>query len=80
MASTLPIRSPQGTLTIQVVGGENLFRLAELYLNDATQWWRIAAVNNFPGEQPDFILSVADAQRLGNTLQIPAINDNAVWP
>lgn len=76
----LPVRSPLGTITVQIVGGENLFRLAEIYLNDATQWWRIAAVNDFPGEQPDFIVSVADAQRLGNTLQIPAINENAIWP
>lgn len=81
MATTLlPNRSPTGIKTISIVGGENLYRLAELYLNDATQWWRIAALNDFPGEQPDFIIFVADAQRLGGILQIPAINPNAVWP
>jgi hypothetical protein len=55
-------------------------RIAELYLGDATQWWRIANVNNFPGEQPDFILTAADAARLGGVLQIPLVNPNAVWP
>lgn len=80
MATTLPTRDPTGTRSVQIVGGENLYRLAELYLNDATQWWRLAALNDFPGEQPDFVISSSDAKRLGGTLQIPPINPNAVWP
>lgn len=31
-------------MTITVIGG-NLFKLAALYLNDATQWLRIAQAN-----------------------------------
>ena len=76
----LPAVSPAGQQQVQIIGGENLFRLAELYLNDATQWWRIAELNGFPGEQPDFIISVADAQRLNGTLQIPTIDPNVTWP
>jgi len=78
--TSLPPRFPTTQRTVQIVGGENLYRLAELYLGDATQWWRLAAVNDFPGEQPDFIISVADAERLGGTLKIPVFNPNAVWP
>lgn len=78
--ANLPFRVPTTQVTVQISGGENLFRIAELYLNDATQWWRIAALNGFPGEQPDFIISIADAQRLGGTLQIPPVNPNAIWP
>ena len=76
----LPTRSPIGQTTVSILGGENLFRLAELYLDDATQWWRIAYLNDFPGEQPDFIINAADVQRLGGTLQIPTKNLNATWP
>ena len=76
----LPQVQPTGIQTIQVLGGENLFRIAELYLGDATQWWRIAYLNGFPGEAPDFILGAADAQRLGGVLQIPSVNPNATWP
>lgn len=78
--ASIPVRSPSARRSVQVVGGENLYRIAELYLNDATQWWRISAINNFPGEQPDFIISVNDAQRIGGILLIPPINPNAVWP
>jgi hypothetical protein len=30
------------------VSGGNLFQLASQYLNDATQWYRLAQVNNLP--------------------------------
>lgn len=73
-------RPPITQVTVQIAGGENLFRIAELYLNDATQWYRIADLNSFPGEEPDFIISAADAKRLGGVLQIPPVNPNAVWP
>jgi len=76
----VPAGTPAGVTTIQVIGGENLMRIAELYLNDATQWWRIAALNGFPGQPPDFILSIDDAQRLAGTLQIPAVDPSAAWP
>lgn len=78
--AAVPQRNPSARRSVQIVGGENLYRIAELYLNDATQWWRIAALNNYPGEQPDFIISANDAQRLGGTLLIPPVNLNAVWP
>ena len=77
---TLSSVSPTGPISIQIVGGENLYRLAEFYLNDATQWWRIAYLNDFPGEQPDFIVSADDATRLGGTLLIPAVSQNVSWP
>jgi hypothetical protein len=67
-------RNPTGPQSIQVVGGENLFRLAELFLGDATQWWRIASLNTYPGIAPDFIVQTA------GTLLIPPVNPNAVWP
>jgi hypothetical protein len=52
--------------TITVVGG-NLFALAASYLNDATQWIRIAQAN-----------SLSDPVLTGlNTLVIPPANPNA---
>lgn len=80
MAIALPPRSPSANRSVQIVGGENLYRIAELYLGDATQWWRLAALNDFPGEQPDFIIGPQDAIRLGGTLLIPPTNPNAMWP
>lgn len=80
MTITFTPFTPITKVTIPIIGGENLFRVAEIYLNDATQWWRIAALNGFPGEQPEFIVSTSDAQRLNNTLLIPPVNPNAVWP
>jgi len=80
MAINTPTYLPGARRSIQVVGGENLFRIAELYLGDATQWWRIAALNFYPGEQPDFILNANDANRLNGTLLIPSSNPNATWP
>lgn len=78
--ASIPKRSPTTQRTVQIVGGENLFRIAELYLDDATQWWRLAEINDFPGEQPDFVITPQDAQRLGGALKIPVLNPNAVWP
>jgi hypothetical protein len=52
--------------TITIAGG-NLFQLAALYLNDATQWIRIAELNN-----------LSDPMLSGlNTLLIPDVNPNA---
>lgn len=52
--------------TIQVAGG-NLFRIAATYLNDATQWVRIARLN-----------AIRDPWLAGNvTLRIPPVNPNA---
>ncbi|MBN9510744.1 MAG: hypothetical protein J0I21_16750 [Alphaproteobacteria bacterium] len=49
--------------TVQVVGG-NLFRVAAQYLNDATQWIRIAQLNG-----------ISDPWLSGTvTLKIPAPN------
>lgn len=49
--------------------GANLFSLAALYLNDATQWNRIAAFNN---------LNPADPWQTGLVvLEIPAPDPNA---
>ena len=54
------------TQTITVVGG-NLFALAAVYLNDATQWVRIAQANG-----------LSDPLLTGlNTLVIPEKNPNA---
>jgi nucleoid-associated protein YgaU len=52
--------------TIQVAGG-NLFRLALTYLGDATQWVRIAQLNN-----------LSDPMLVGpQTLRIPAVDPGA---
>jgi hypothetical protein len=52
--------------TIQVAGG-NLFRIAMVYLGDATQWVRIAQLND-----------ISDPMLSGTvTLQIPDQNPNA---
>uniref|UniRef100_A0A8J4H8V5 LysM domain-containing protein n=1 Tax=Acidicaldus sp. TaxID=1872105 RepID=A0A8J4H8V5_9PROT len=52
--------------TITIAGG-NLFQLAALYLNDATQWIRIAELNN-----------LSDPMLSGlNTLLIPDVKPNA---
>jgi hypothetical protein len=52
--------------TITIAGG-NLFQLAAIYLNDATQWIRIAELNN-----------LSDPMLSGlNTLLIPDVNPNA---
>jgi hypothetical protein len=80
MTVSVPVVFPTAPRTIQILGGENLFRIAEQELGDATQWWRITLLNAFPGEEPDFILSAEDAQRLGGVLQIPPNNPNAAWP
>lgn len=54
------------TRTVTVAGG-NLFALAALYLNDATQWIRIAQANG-----------LSDPQLVGvNTLIIPPVNPTA---
>jgi hypothetical protein len=54
------------TQTVTVAGG-NLFALAALYLNDATQWIRIAQANR-----------LSDPQLTGvNTLIIPPVNPAA---
>jgi hypothetical protein len=52
--------------TVTVVGG-NLFALAAVYLNDATQWIRIAQANGIP----DPVLTGL------NTLIIPPMNSTA---
>ena len=49
-------RPPRGVQTISVVSA-NLFVLAAQYLGDATQWQRIAALNSFPGTEPDFLVA-----------------------
>ncbi len=52
---------------IVVVAGGNLFALAAKYLNDATQWIRIAQANQ-----------LSDPQLQGvNTLVIPAVDPTA---
>ncbi|WP_297490626.1 hypothetical protein [Acidocella sp.] len=50
-----------------VVAGGNLFALAAQYLNDATQWIRIARAN---GLSDPLLLGV-------NTLVIPSLNPTA---
>ncbi len=50
-----------------IVAGGNLFALAAKYLNDATQWNRIAVANGLT----DPVLSGV------TTLVIPAVNANA---
>jgi nucleoid-associated protein YgaU len=50
-----------------IVAGGNLFALAAKYLNDATQWNRIAAANGLT----DPVLTGV------TTLLIPAVNANA---
>jgi hypothetical protein len=77
---TLPVRSPAGPTGISVVGGENLFHIAARYLGDATQWWRIAALNSFPGEPPDFIVTTASGAPPPGQLLLPAVNTNATDP
>lgn len=52
--------------TIQVAGA-NLFQLAALYLGDATQWNRIAALNGLT----DFLVTGV------TTLQIPPVDKGA---
>jgi hypothetical protein len=52
--------------TVTVAGG-NLFKLAAVYLNDATQWNRIAQANGLS----DPVLSGL------NTLVIPPVNPTA---
>jgi hypothetical protein len=50
-----------------VVSGGNLFGLAAKYLNDATQWIRIAQANK-----------ISDPQLTGiNTIIIPSVNPSA---
>jgi nucleoid-associated protein YgaU len=52
--------------TIQVAGG-NLYRIAAQYLGDATQWVRIAQLNN-----------LSDPMLQGTmTLNLPAVDPNA---
>jgi hypothetical protein len=70
----LPIRSPTGVRSIDVIGGENLFYIAARYLGSADQWWRIANLNAFPGVQPDFIVAGP------GKLLIPQTNLNATEP
>ena len=52
--STTPNRTIQ---TIQVAGG-NLFALAAKYLGDATQWNRIAALNNIYDPQINGVMTL----------------------
>lgn len=66
----LPVRSPEGATTIDVVGGESLFDIAGKHLGDPWQWWRIAELNSPPGTPPDFIV------RSAGTLMIPQDNPN----
>lgn len=50
-----------------IVSGGNLFSIAAKYLNDATQWIRIAQANN-----------ISDPQLTGiNTIIIPPANPSA---
>ncbi len=50
-----------------IVSGGNLFALAAQYLNDATQWIRIAQANN-----------ISDPQLTGiNTIILPPVNPSA---
>lgn len=76
MAITQPSRSPTGQLFIYVAGGENLFGIAAIYLGDASQWWRIAALNGFPGLPWDFIVQPTNIAQFP-ILLIPAPNPNA---
>lgn len=75
----LPVRSPTGQTGISVVGGENLFYLASRYLGSADQWWRIANLNAFPGQAPDFIVDASSLPTSG-ILLIPQSNPNANTP
>jgi len=52
--------------TIQVAGG-NLYRIAAQYLGDATQWVRIAQLNNLSDPMLSGVV----------TLQIPAVDPSA---
>lgn len=55
------------TTSSVIVSGGNLFALAAQYLQDATQWIRIAQANN-----------LSDPQLTGiNTIVIPPVNPNA---
>lgn len=49
------------------VAGGNLFALAAQYLNDATQWIRIAQANNLPDPMISGVV----------TLIVPAVDSNA---
>jgi nucleoid-associated protein YgaU len=53
-------------MVISVVGG-NLFQIAAKYLNDATQWLRIAQINGLSDPQLSGVV----------TLTIPGIDQNA---
>ena len=56
MATSTPLPGVAAVQTIQVQGG-SLFQIAALYLNDATQWSRIATLNGLT----DFMLPRMDA-------------------
>lgn len=61
-----------GTIRTVTIAGGNLFRLAQKYLGDATQWNRIAALN------PDVLLDRSDPIITGIvTLKIPPLNAQA---
>jgi hypothetical protein len=72
----IPTRLPLGQQFLYVAGGENLFNLAAIYLKDPSQWWRIAALNGFPGMPPDFIVIPSNVIRFP-ILLLPEVNLNA---
>lgn len=76
MAFKGAVCTPKGQQFIYVAGGENLFDIAARYLGDASQWWRIAALNGFPGLPLDFIVSMANSANFP-LLLLPIPNPNA---
>lgn len=70
MGTGSPTVSAQPLVTVQVVGG-TLFAVAAVELGDATQWNRIAQLNNIIPPDPWLPKGVV------TTLQIPAQNPNA---
>ena len=65
MATSTPLPGVAAVQTIQVQGG-SLFQIAALYLNDATQWSRIATLNGLT----DFMLPASTLI----TLMLPPVN------
>jgi hypothetical protein len=64
----LPLTSrPEPTLRSLSIAGGNLFQIAEVYLGDATQWYRIAQLNGLW----DFTISSPV------TLKIPPITSDS---
>jgi hypothetical protein len=58
-------------MQITATGG-NLYQIAMVYLNDATQWNRIVQANLNPAGGPPLDPSLTGI----NTLSIPAVNSN----